>query len=488
VNPHTPVLVGVGTVTQRVDDARQAEEAIELVRRAVVAAADDAGTRALLGEIGLVLVPEGIWPYTDPGRLVTRAVGADTHTVLARVGVLQQTLVTRACAAVASGAVDAAVVCGGEAKFRDRTATSQGVKVPVTPDDGVPDETLAPDGDILLPVEIERDLATPAHQYAVMENALRHVDGLSDRAHRERLGKLWASFASVAADQPDAWDRSDPGPSVITTPTATNRMIATPYTRLLCSQWNVDQAAALLVTSVEMAERLGIDRGRWVFPVAAAESNAMTAMSVRAEPHRSPAVAHAGRAVLDHAGIDLDGVHHLDLYSCFPSAVQIQARELGLALDDARGLTVTGGMTFAGGPLNSYGLHATAGIARALRADSASYGLVTGVSGILTKSAVALWSSAPPERDFAAIDVSDTSRATTELRRRDADATGPGVIVGSTVVHDRGEPARGVAVVEIDGVRTVATSPDPQLAQAMTIDDWSGRVVDVPLPGVLAPR
>ncbi len=488
MNPRTPVLVGMGTLTQRLDDPRRADEAIELMRRAVAAAAEDCGRPALLDSVGLVLVPEGIWPYHDPGRLIAGAIGIDARTVLAHVGVLQQTLVSRACAAIAAGTTDAALVCGGEAKFRDQAATRAGVEVPVTVDDAAPDEVLSADGDILLGVEIERQLATPAHQYAVMDNALRHADGLDDHAHRARLGDLWASFAAVAAGQAEAWDRSAPDARAITVPSDTNRMIATPYTRLLCSQWNVDQSVALLLTSVGEAERHGIARDRWVFPVAAAESNAMASMSTRAELHRSPAVGLAGRSVLAHAGRDLDDVGHLDLYSCFPAAVQIQARELGLALDDRRELTVTGGMTFGGGPLNSYALHATAAVARALRADPGSFGLVTGVSGMLTKSGVSLWSSAPPDHDFAAIDVSAQARDATPLCPLDPAVTGPGTIVAATVVHERGVPAHGVAVVEVDAVRTVAVSPDPQVAQAMTIDDWCGRAVDVPFAGVLAPR
>ncbi len=240
------------------------------------------------------------------------------------------------------------------------------------------------------------------------------------------------------------------------------------------------------MVSVAEAQRLGLASDRWVFPTAAAESNAMTVLPARAELHRSPAVAAMGRAALGHVDLTIDRVDHLDLYSCFPAAVQVQALELGLDLD--RSLTVTGGMTFGGGPLNNYVLQATATMVERLREDPGSTGMVTSVSGMLTKTGVGLWSSAAPTVPFAAIDVSDVVTATTALRPFDPDATGMATIVGSTVVHDRGLPARAVVVAELaDGHRTVAVGRDRDVAVAMTTGDWCGRSVVVGPAGAFEP-
>ncbi|MGZ4683626.1 MAG: acetyl-CoA acetyltransferase, partial [Acidimicrobiales bacterium] len=201
------------------------------------------------------------------------------------------------------------------------------------------------------------------------------------------------------------------------------------------------------------------------------------------ELHRSFGTALAGRAALDRLGRSVEQVAHRDIYSCFPAAVQVQARELGLSLE--RPLTVTGGMTFAGGPLNSYVLHSTAAMADVLRADAGSVGLVTSVSGMLTKPGVALWSTEPGP-GFRAADVTDEALDTTETRPLDPDATGAGRIVAHTVVHERGIPARLVALVEMDdGRRTVAVDPDPDRAAESADLDLVGHAVRLPAPGTL---
>ena len=62
-----------------------------------------------------------------------------------------------------------------------------------------------------------------------------------------------------------------------------------------------------------------------------------------------------GRRALEMAGLTIDDVAIVDLYSCFPSAVQLGAQSLGLDIN--RQLTRTGGLSFAGGPWNNYVMH-----------------------------------------------------------------------------------------------------------------------------------
>jgi acetyl-CoA C-acetyltransferase len=512
VDARAPVLVGSATVTSQVDDPAASPEPIELALDALHGAASAAGAPGLLQRLELILVPKGIWSYEDPGRHLAGRVGADARTVLAEVGILQQTLLTRACDAIASGAADVVAVVGMEAKRRLQLAGRQGVVASELEAPGPPDELLLPAGDILSACEIERDLAVPAHQYALIESALRHTDGIDRATQMERLGRLWSSFAAVAVDRRDAIDRTGPTASSIATPAADNRVIATPYTTRLCSQWNVDQATALLFASAEAARRDGVHPDRWTFPMMAAESNYMAVLPARAELHRSPAVGCLAVAVRDRLGVELADVELLDLYSCFPAAVQVQARELGIDATGVRALTVTGGMTFAGGPLNSYVLHATGVMAEALkeRAPSPSQGVgegggrlgaVTSVSGMLTKVGVGVWSTDPPAVPWTSVDVSGAAAAATEVRELAPDAVGRGVAVGATVVHDRGVPARVVAVVEMasppsepasahadnkgERARTVAVCRDAELAAEMIDEDLCGQPVEVVSPGVL---
>ena len=173
-------------------------------------------------------------------------------------------------------------------------------------------------------------------------------------------------------------------------------MVAYPYTKLLTADLQVDQGAATILCTAAAAEAAGVPRERWVFPLAGADAEDHWFLSHRADFHSSPAIRLAGASALALAGSTIDDMAHLDLYSCFPSAVETAAAELGLPLDDpARPLTVTGGLTFGGGPGNNYGTHAVASMVDTLRADPGSRGLVTGLGWYQTKHSVGIYGTAP---------------------------------------------------------------------------------------------
>jgi acetyl-CoA C-acetyltransferase len=325
--------------------------------------------------------------------------------------------------------------------------------------------------------EIERKLTVPAHQYAVIESTLRAQAGRTPAEHAAHLGRLWSDFAEVAAANPDAWDRSNPSADEIATPGPGNRMLAAPYTKLLCSQWNVDQSGALVFMSAEAAEAAGVATDRWVHPLGFAESNLMLPMPTRRDIHRWPAFSVAAERLFELTGRSIGDVGPVDLYSCFPAAVETFAAELGLPFD--RPLTVTGGMTFGGGPLNNYTFQSVVAMARRLRAEPGVVGLTTSVSGLLTKPAIALWSTDPGDRPFAWADVTEDATAATATVEVDGDLTGSGPVVGCTVLYEDGEPATGVAVVQVGDARTIALTDDRKIALGMTQEEWVGRGVTV---------
>src|SRR5690606_14433305 len=215
--------------------------------------------------------------------------------------------------------------------------------------------------------------------------------------HRRRIGELWARFSAVAADNPHAWNRKALSAEQIWRPGPDNRMISWPYPKLMNSNNMVDQGAALILTSVQRARELRIPSERWVFPYAGTDAHDTYAIGERYRLDRSPAIRIAGRRVLELAGLGIDDFRFVDVYSCFPSAVQVAAIELGLPLDDlARPLTVTGGLTFAGGPWNNSVTHAIATMAERLIAAPGSRGLVTANGGYLTKHAFGVYGTEPP--------------------------------------------------------------------------------------------
>jgi len=424
-------------------------------------------------------VPRGFWDYPDPGRLLAAALGATrARTQVADIGVLQTTPFGQAAEAIARGGDEVVLICGGEARHRARQAKRAGREPAMTSQDAsvVPDEVLRPEREIIAEAEIAHGLVMPVAQYALMENAVRFADGQTIAAHREAVARLWAGFSEVAAGNPDAWSRAAVAPATIASGGAANPMLAFPYGKLHTSQWNVDQAAALLLCSVETARALGVSADRWVFPVAVADSNHMLPVSERRALHRSPGFEAGGRALLAHAGIGIDDVEHLELYSCFPVAVRLQARALGI--DESRPLTLTGGMPFAGGPLNNFMLQAMVKAAAVLRAAPDSRALVTAVSGMLTKQGLGLWSSAPPARPFRHLDVTAEVAAASPAVAAAPAHRGPATVASYTVLHDLDGSRRGVLVCDTPGGGRVVTSTrEPELTESMEREEWCGRPV-----------
>lgn len=479
MNPRTPVLVGVAAVQEHLDDHTASAEPTALMASALQAAGEDAGSAALLRDADLIFAPRGFWDYLDPCREVANRIGArDARTCVAELGVLQTTLFARAAEAIADGSAGIALITGGEAKYRAlRAQIAGGVAELTTTSNDAPDEVLEPEHDIISEAEIELGIAMPVSQYAMMDNALRAADGQSLDEHRRDVADLWAAMSRVAVDNPAAWTRDALSADAIREPVGKNRMLAWPYTKLHNSQWNVNQAAGLILCSVEKAEALGIPRDRWVFPLAVADSNHMEPMTERELPHRSFGFAHAGRAALDRAGIHISGVDHFELYSCFPVAVRIQQREL--AVPDSKPVTLTGGMAFAGGPLNNFVLQAQVRMAEVLRSHPGSIGMTNAISGMITKQGVSLWST-ESHCPFGFDDVTQAAAADSVHRPLAKGATGEGTIVTYTVLFDRGEPHQGVAVCDLDdGRRTLVRSDDRELAREMTTAEFCGRRVRV---------
>lgn len=471
----TPVLVGVAALQQQNPDFSSASEAIELMIEACLRAADDAGSRELLAQCQRIAVPQGMWPYTDPARQVAQAIGASHATsVLVKIGVLQQSAMTDACERIAGGECDIAIVVGGEARYRALQAQIAGAQAPETVMPGTPDEIVEPAADLWLDAETQAGLAMPVGFYALMESAYRHRKKMDVETHRDHIAQLYSDFSRIACDNPQAWKRDFVAPEIIRNASPQNKMLSFPYTKLHNTSWNVDQAAALIFCSERKARELGLDASRWIYPRASAESNHMVCVSQRRDVGRSPGAEIGARAVLEAAAIQSSDLKYADLYSCFPVAVELFADALQLNADTP--LTVTGGMPFAGGPLNNYVLQATVAMAQKLRADTAACGVVTSVSGLMTKQAYGIWSAQRPAAGFRAVDVTDLVArddvAIPVLGSVDGDVT----VVAATVLLQG--MARAIVIADTaDGKRTVLFSDDAAIVERMQREEWCGRTV-----------
>ncbi len=474
IDPRTPVVVGVGQYKQQLDDVTEACEQYELMVTALRRAGDDAGSPGLLSSIDRLLVIGGMWRYPDPGRLIADAVGAaDAQTFLTAMGGnMPQGCVSDAAERILAGASEVVVICGGEAVYSKNKLRQLGQDLGRTGYDLPAAEPFGENVQMASSHEQERGFVMPSQIYPLFESAIRAARGETFADHAARVGALWEDFNRVAVSNPYAWVRTPMTAEEIVTPSPDNRLVGSPYTKSMNANSFVDFGAALIMCSAERAQALGVPRDRWVFPHAGTDGHASYLFSERDNFHTSPAIRRTGAECLDLAGIGIDDVAHMDLYSCFPSVVQITMAELGIA--PGRRVTTTGGLPFFGGPMNSYVLHAIASTVEAVRNDPGSLGFVHANGGYATKHACAVYGTEPPARAFRRVDVQDEID---EYPTREVDERpeGRATVESFTVMHDRQGPQQALLTALMpDGRRALASSADPDLMAAMVEQEFVG--------------
>ena len=491
LDPRTPVLVGVGQVTSRPDAAVALEDRLsplDLMVGALRAAAEDASGIApgdssgpgarLLQRVDSVRVVRSLdWHPTNPALTVAQRLGVEPReTVFAAIGGnTPQALLHDAAAAIARGELDVVAVTGAECGYT-RALVRRSPDRPRLPwigleaDDAPAPRPFGVDKAPSTEVEVQHGMVLPIQAYPLIENALRVSQGLTRTAQRARIGSLWSRFSSVAATNPFAWINEPSTADGVMTPSPANRMVADPYTKLCTANIQVDQGAAYLCCSVEAARSAGIPSDRWVFPLAGAEANDHWYLSERHELGASPAIRLSGTKALQLAGIGVDDLSFVDLYSCFPCIVQIAAAELGLDLDGPiERLTLTGGLTFAGGPGNNYTSHGIASVVPHLRVHPDAFGMTTGNGWFATKHAIGVYSGRPPaETGFRSENVQPAVDALPS-RTWVAEALGDVTLETFTVTYDRdGDTERAIVVSATpSGERVWANSDDRDVIDAL---------------------
>ncbi len=484
------MLIGYGQVNHRdeIDPEARSVEPVDLMAAAARQAADPRVIEAV-DSIRVVNILSA--HYRDPGLLLGQRIGAAGFTTLYSPigGNVPQSLVNQACLDIQRGRTGVVLLAGAETWRTRRGSRAKGSKLRWTiQDESVPmAEVSGDDVPMAGEAEVRIQLDRPAYVYPLFEQALRIASGESIEDHRKRVGELWARFNAVAVDNPHAWIRTPMTAGEICRPGPQNRIISWPYTKLMNSNNMVDQGAALVLTSVEQATRLQVPAERWIYPHAGTDARDTPAIAERDELHRSTAIRIAGARALELAGLGIDDVDYVDLYSCFPSAVQVAAAELGLAVDDpVRPLTVTGGLTFAGGPWSNYVMHSIATMAELLVANPGRRGLITANGGYLTKHSFGVYSTEPP----AEFRWEDTQPAVDREPTRDGlvEWEGVGTVEAWTTPFNReGQPERVfLAVRTPDGSRTLAVMSDSAAAQASVREDIGGAKVAVAADGTAA--
>jgi acetyl-CoA C-acetyltransferase len=471
-----PVIVGVGQAIERDDPVWSRD----LMERAAWRALDDApGIGPHLQRVTVVQVIGDRFPR--PATAVARrlGLGEDVRCETTVVGGnTPQWLMTRTAEAIAAGELRAAMIVGAEAQ-----ASPKRGDLPDDPDaalaDGPPDPVLGVDKFGLSEAERSIRLFLPIHVYPMFESVQAAEAGRSFAEQRAHVAAFMARNSAVAAKHPYAWFPEEVSADELATVTPDNRLTAEPYTKRLNAIMQVDQGAALVVCSLGLARELGLE-DRAVFVWSGADATEVWCPVQRPDLARSAGIRAAGGAALGAAGIGIDAVDHLDLYSCFPSAVQAGTEALGISVDDPRGLTVTGGLAYFGGAGNNYVGHAIATTVELLR-EGGGLGLCTGLGWFTTKHSVGIYGATPPPDGFRRGDTTSAQAAidASELPVT-LEASGPATVVAGTVIHDRaGQVASAPVFADLpDGRRVAATAHDDELASLAGVS-LVGRTIEL---------
>lgn len=481
VEARTPVVVGVGEVTHRGNDfVDPIDLAVEAARRAVKDAGRPVERRIdTVATPGILVIPRdnpasriAEAMHISPARRISCPVGGNTP----------QYLVEVLGGEIREGRADVVLVVGAESGHSARKLQGRALlDSPPPPRSG--DESLGDARPGLSQAELSVGLSWPHEVYPIFESAIAARHGRDFDAQREWLGTLMAPFTAEAARHPEqAWFPRARSATELSEVTAENRMVCLPYPKLLNSIMSVDMAAAFILMAAEVADELGVARDRWVFPWSAATCNDVYFPVERPDLSRSSGIEVAARKALNAGRLTIDDIRWFDLYSCFPSAIEMAAEALDLDPLDDRGLTVTGGLPYHGGPGNNYVSHSIVEMVRRCRRDPTDVGLVTGLGWYSTKHSVGLWSATPPPTGWRLLDTTVEQAQIDSSRLGVAgvdEATGCATVDGYTVVYDRdGQPRWTPIIAHLsDGQRVVARSDDPQIAEAMGAEMYVGKTV-----------
>lgn len=465
----TPVLVGAAQHSDRNSAPKAAPAPPDLLAHVGAAAlADSGGHDITLDTLAVVRLFADTSPvfrspfgsYTNLPRSMARRLGWQPRRLIYGPvgGHSPQMLVNWLAEEIRRGEIDAAMVAGGEALRSQARAQKAGLALDWSEDTGDAPESLGEEAVLASAHEVAHGIALPVNVYPLFENALGAHYGRTPIAHRRKLGELMASFTRVAAANPHAaWPIARSVDELIT-PGEDNRFLAYPYTKLLVAQMFVDQAAAVLLMSTAAADRAGVPQGKRVYLHGCADTHDATLVSRRIDYHSSPAIRAGSAHALAQAAVSPAGIEHIDLYSCFPVAVEIAADMIGLAHDDPRGLTLTGGLPYFGGPGNNYSTHAIAETVVRCRARPGSAGLVYANGGYLTKHSFGVYSTTPTA-GWARVDPARYQHGIDALASPPLTETpsGNGTIETFTVVYEQGRPALAIVIGRLgDGRRCLA--------------------------------
>ena len=473
---HRSVVIGVSAIQQK-GKFENLDEALLLMDHAVKAALSDSGNKLVKDYIDEIRIPKGFWRYRDPGKWIAKNNDFKSIpiTYVTKIGVLQQNLINDACLKIENGEINASIILGGEARYKQLRSIIEKKEYSETELDENPDFYIKAKEDLYGDEELEELGAMAVGYYAAMETAIRKNDCEKINDHQNNIASMYEEFSKIASNNKDGWIDNPYSKEEILDSSKKNKMLAYPYNKLHCTSWNVNQSAALIICSEELANKLEIDKNKRVYPITSSENNHMIAIQQRPKIFDSLGMKYAANSIIkeiERLDITIDAY---DLYSCFPAAIKMFSKSLGL--DNEISKTITGSMAYAGGPLNSFVLHSTVKMIQKIRTSELSHGLVTGVSGMMTKQSFCVWGKKYQEQ-FIFNDVTDQAELNEIPIELSSITEGEGEIIGYTIIE--GSESIPKAVLYIDDEkkhRKVISSFDKIFINLLMEEEWVGKKV-----------
>ena len=473
---HRSVVIGVSAIQQK-GDFENLDEALFLMDQAVKEALSDSGNKSIKDHIDEIRIPKGFWRYRDPGKWIAKNNDFKNipTTYVTKIGVLQQNLINEACLKIENGEINASIILGGEARYKQLRSVIEKKEYFETKLDENPDFYIKAKEDLYGDEELEELGAMAVGYYATMETALRKNDDENIEEHQNNIASMYEEFSKVASNNEDAWLDHPYSKKEILETSKKNKMLAYPYNKLHCTSWNVNQSAALIICSEELANKLEIDNKKRVYPISSSENNHMIAIQQRPKLYESLGMIYAAKSInkmMEQLDIILDAY---DLYSCFPAAVKMFSKSLELGSELPK--TITGSMPYAGGPLNSFVIHSTVKMIQKIRALEARHGLVTGVSGMMTKQSFCVWGKEYQEQ-FIFDDVTERAKLDEKPVELSNIAEGEGEIIGYTIIEGSEHASKAVLYLDDEKKhRKVVSSLDKNFINLLMEEEWVGKKV-----------
>jgi len=306
-------------------------------------------------------------------------------------------------------------------------------------------------------------LLQPVELYALYENAYRAERGQTLAEGQAESGRIWALMSQVAETSEGAWLKQARSPEEIVEPGMNNRPIAFPFNKLMVANASVNQGAGFFVTSLAAARAAGVAEDQLVYVGLGAAAHESEEPMERVDWSIPVAMRVTIEESLARNSLTTSEIDCVELYSCFPCVPKMAMSILDW--DEAKPVTVHGGLTFGGGPVANYMSHAVAAMVRRLRATDrvgflfANGGHCSHNHCIVLRSDPAGGTAFP--QDYHVQDKADALRGTIPELTDAVEGEFP--VETYTVIYGReGEPESGVVISRTPDGRRLIAAVDPK--------------------------